>query len=158
MTNFKSEIGLIKIIIDKNKLLSLSVSENRLPTNKSLKSAENENIILQDIVKQLDEYFTQACPFHDIPYLLNGTPFQKSVWKELTKIPLGKTLSYGELAKKIKSSPRAVGNACRKNPLAIIIPCHRVVSAKGIGGYAGKTEGNNVTIKRWLLRHEGVEL
>lgn len=158
MTNFKSEIGLINIIIDKNKLLSLSVSENNLPTNKSLKSVENENIILQDIVKQLDEYFTQACPFHDIPYLLNGTSFQKSVWKELTQIPLGKTLSYGELAKKIKSSPRAVGNACRKNPLAIIIPCHRVVSAKGIGGYAGKTEGHNIRIKRWLLRHEGVEL
>jgi len=158
MTNFAAEIGLINLVIDKNKLLSLSVSENDLPVNKSLKSAAKENILLQDIVNQLEQYFTQACSFHDIPWLLMGTPFQKRVWHELTKIPLGKTMSYGELAKKIQSSPRAVGNACRKNPLAIIIPCHRVVSAKGIGGYAGKTEGNNITIKRWLLHHEGVEL
>ena len=164
MTNFTTEIGLINLIIDKNKLLSLSVSENALSENKSLKStviqniAVEENILVQKIVKQLEQYFTQACSLQDIPWLLMGTPFQQRVWHELTNIPMGKTMSYGELAKKVQSSPRAVGNACRKNPLAIIIPCHRVVSAKGIGGYAGKTEGNNITIKRWLLHHEGVEL
>ena len=87
-----------------------------------------------------------------------GTLFQKSVWHELTKIPIGQTRTYGEIANKLNSSARAVGNACRKNPIQIIIPCHRVVSAKGLGGYAGKTEGKQIKIKRWLLSHEGVQL
>ena len=65
-------------------------------------------------------------------------------------------LTYGEMAKKLDSSPRAVGNACRANPLPIIIPCHRVVSQSGIGGYGGHTEGEVLAIKEWLLHHEGV--
>jgi methylated-DNA-[protein]-cysteine S-methyltransferase len=93
-----------------------------------------------------------------IPYLLEGTPFQKKVWSELVKIPAGKVVSYGALAKKLGTSARAVGNACRKNPLPVVIPCHRVVSSNGIGGYAGAISGDLHDIKRWLLEHEGAML
>ncbi|MDH5360986.1 MAG: MGMT family protein, partial [Gammaproteobacteria bacterium] len=68
----------------------------------------------------------------------------------------GSVLSYGELAAKLNSSARAVGNACRKNPLPIIVPCHRVVAKSGIGGYSGQTEGPLIEQKRRLLRHEGI--
>jgi methylated-DNA-[protein]-cysteine S-methyltransferase len=92
----------------------------------------------------------------NIPYLLEGTPFQQKVWSELVKIPAGKVVSYGTLAKKLGTSARAVGNACRNNPLPVVIPCHRVVSSNGIGGYSGATSGDLHAIKRWLLEHEGV--
>lgn len=88
---------------------------------------------------------------------LNGTPFQQKVWKALREIPVGKVMTYGELAIKVGSSARAVGNACRKNPVPVVIPCHRVVSANGPGGYAGATQGTLFNIKCWLLDHEGVQ-
>lgn len=87
---------------------------------------------------------------------LNVTPFQEKVLVQLLLIPYGETRTYGDIAKKLKTSPRAVGNACRNNPVPIIIPCHRVVSAKGIGGYSGETSGGLMTIKRKLLANEGV--
>ena len=76
------------------------------------------------------------------------------MWRELKNIPSGKVVSYGELAKRLGTSARAVGNACRKNPVPVVIPCHRVVSATGIGGYAGDTSGDLLKIKSWLLQHE----
>jgi len=85
-----------------------------------------------------------------------GTAFQLKVWRQLRRIPLGQTRSYGVLAKQIGTSPRALAAACRANPIPIITPCHRVVAATGLGGYGGKTAGRNITIKQWLLRHEGV--
>ena len=90
------------------------------------------------------------------PCKLNGTPFQQKVWRALRDIPAGEVMTYGELAKKVGSSARAVGNACRKNPVPVVIPCHRVVSASGPGGYAGATQGVLFDIKCWLLEHEGV--
>ena len=84
----------------------------------------------------------------------NGTPYQKKVWLALQQIPPGETKTYGDLANEINSNPRAIGNACRENPLPIIIPCHRIVAKNGIGGYAGKVDGNNIDIKQWLLKHE----
>ena len=104
---------------------------------------------------QLHSYFTNPLTGFDIPLSAKGTAFQKRVWSALKKIPVGETRSYGELAKILKSSPRAVGNACRRNPIPIVIPCHRIVSASGIGGFAGEKEGENIRIKRWLLAHEG---
>lgn len=92
----------------------------------------------------------------DIRCCYTGTPFQVKVWKALRAIPAGQVLTYGELAKRLDTSARAVGNACRKNPIPVVIPCHRVVAASGIGGYAGATHGNLFAIKRWLLQHEGM--
>ncbi|MGD8812578.1 MAG: methylated-DNA--[protein]-cysteine S-methyltransferase, partial [Thioalkalispiraceae bacterium] len=85
----------------------------------------------------------------------HGTSFQQKVWKTMLNIPPGKVMSYGEIAKKLNSSPRAVGNACRANPLPLLVPCHRVVSQAGLGGYGGETSGKRLAIKRWLLSHEG---
>ena len=72
----------------------------------------------------------------------------------MQKIPYGKTKSYGELAQELKTSARAIGNACRHNPLPIIIPCHRIVAKNNLGGYNGATEGKMLNIKEWLLQHE----
>jgi len=84
-----------------------------------------------------------------------GTLFQQRVWHRLQQIPAGQVMSYGELARELDSSPRAVAGACRANPIPILIPCHRVVAAAGPGGYMGSTTGEALAIKRWLLQHEG---
>ena len=86
---------------------------------------------------------------------LRVTPFQEKVLQQLLLIPYGETRSYGEIARILNTSPRAVGNACRNNPLSIIVPCHRVVAANGIGGYSGETGGELLSIKRRLLQLEG---
>lgn len=89
-----------------------------------------------------------------LPLVTDGTDFQQRVWRALQRIPAGKVLSYGELARTLKTGPRAVGNACRANPIPIVIPCHRVVAANGRGGFMGKTGGRALVIKDWLLTHE----
>jgi len=157
--NMSSCLGNLVLEIDEGKLTSLSISEDKdtsAVTDNSENGANHEQV--QNIKQQLNNYFSVANPVSTAALLPGGTKFQKSVWKELCKIPLGETRTYGEIAKILNSSARAVGNACRKNPIAIIIPCHRVVSATGIGGYAGKIEGKQLNIKRWLLKHEGVNL
>jgi methylated-DNA-[protein]-cysteine S-methyltransferase len=107
------------------------------------------------IVKKFEGFFTSG-KILDIPYELHGTPFQRKVWQCLKKIPVGETRTYGELSKKLKTSARAVGMACRRNPLPLVIPCHRVVAANHLGGYCGDTQGKSIMIKQWLLAHEKV--
>jgi methylated-DNA-[protein]-cysteine S-methyltransferase len=109
----------------------------------------NEEII-DSIVSQLNQYF--QCPSFqfDIPYQLQGTSFQNRVWQTVSKLPMQKTVSYGNLANKLKTGARAIGNACRANPLPILIPCHRVIAQGNLGGYKGK----EISIKKWLLNHE----
>lgn len=108
--------------------------------------------------QQIHEYCTKQLPdlVFDIELRVQGTPFQKTVWQALRRIPAGQVLSYGELARQLNTSARAVGGACRANPVPLIIPCHRIVAKDGVGGFAGSTEGALVNIKRWLLEHEGV--
>ncbi len=89
-----------------------------------------------------------------LPLETGGSDFQRRVWHAMQRIPAGQVLSYGELARKLKTGPRAVGNACRANPIPIVIPCHRVVAANGKGGFMGKTGGRALVIKDWLLTHE----
>jgi len=110
----------------------------------------------RQVVAQLAHYFADPQSRFSLPFELHGTDFQRRVWRALTRILPGKTLTYGELAGKLGSGARAVGNACRNNPVSIIVPCHRVVSASGIGGYSGKTDGREINRKQWLLTHEGV--
>ncbi len=109
----------------------------------------NEEII-DNIVSQLNQYFQCSSFQFNIPYQLQGTAFQNRVWKTLSKLPKQKTISYGALAKKLKTGARAIGNACRANPLPILIPCHRVIAQGNLGGYKGK----EISIKKWLLNHE----
>ena len=110
----------------------------------------------RQLAAQLAQYFANPQHHFSLPFELHGTDFQQRVWHALTRIPPGKTLTYGELAGKLDSGARAVGNACRNNPVSIIVPCHRVVSVSGIGGYSGKTDGREINRKQWLLTHEGV--
>jgi methylated-DNA-[protein]-cysteine S-methyltransferase len=90
----------------------------------------------------------------NLKLLKQGTLHQNKVWAELLKIPLGETLTYSGLAKKIGSAARAVGNACRTNPYTLLIPCHRVVSVNGMGGYSGQRHGEYMRIKEKLLAYE----
>jgi methylated-DNA-[protein]-cysteine S-methyltransferase len=109
--------------------------------------------VLKDTATQLEEYFAGERTGFDIPMVLDGTEFQREVWAELSRIPYGETISYGELARRVgrPRGPRAVGQANGKNPIAIIVPCHRVVAGNGIGGYGG-----GLPMKRALLAVEGV--
>lgn len=84
-----------------------------------------------------------------------GTPFQRRVWSEIRAIPVGETRTYGILAQRLSSSPRAVANACGANPLPLWTPCHRVVAQNGLGGFMQGQQSDALAIKTWLLRHEG---
>lgn len=106
------------------------------------------------IVRQLRAYLYQGSKLSPDTEVGQGTPFQQRLWRELTRIPFGETRSYGELAKKLHSSARAVASACRRNPLPLLVPCHRVVAKNGPGGFMGKTDGPALAIKQWLLQHE----
>ena len=110
------------------------------------------------VVAQLQAYFHDPRAPFTVPLRPNGTAFQRRVWEALRALPPGTVLTYGELAKQLGSAARAIGGACRANPIPILIPCHRVVGQQGLGGYAGAVTGDPLAIKRWLLRHEGVEL
>ena len=117
-----------------------------------------QSVLDKKIARQLNNYCERQTDCFDVPLKLRGTAFQKKVWRELRRIPPGKVMTYGELAQKLRTSPRAVGNACRRNPVLLMVPCHRVVSASGLGGFAGKTRGKWPDMKRRLLQHEGVML
>lgn len=135
--------------------LDSSITDIAIGKPEILSNSVNDPIA-NKIKKQFSVYFKNSSRGFSLPISVEGTDFQKRVWRALQKIPAGKTLTYGELAKKLHSSPRAVGNACRANPIPIIIPCHRVIAANSLGGFAGKTSGKLLVVKRWLLEHEGV--
>lgn len=109
---------------------------------------------LQPVLDEIAAYFVNPQHHFHFKAELQGTSFQKSVWKALQQIPCGTTVSYQDLAQKLKTSARAIGNACRKNPLPILIPCHRVVAKNGLGGFCGTRQGKFLQIKQALLEHE----
>lgn len=111
------------------------------------------------IAEQLREYFAGTRRDFDLPLAPEGTEFRKKVWDALRRIPYGETRTYGQVAEAlgVPAGRQAVGQANRHNPIPIVVPCHRVLAAKGIGGYAGAADdGKELDTKRWLLRHEGV--
>ena len=110
------------------------------------------------VLLQLRRYFDDGGVGFDLPLRTGGTLFQRRVWAIMRAIPPGRTRTYGDIARELGSAPRAVGQACRANPVPIVVPCHRVVGAAGLGGFAGDTSGRRLAVKRWLLRHEGVDL
>ena len=115
------------------------------------------NLLAKEVQRQCLAYFKDPHFEFDIPLKPIGTAHQEKVWRNAQQIPLGQTATYGEIANKMKSGPRAVGNACGANPFPLITPCHRVVSAQGLGGYMKEdSPGFYRAIKIWLLRHEGV--
>ena len=104
--------------------------------------------------RQIEKYLDDPEFEFDLPFEYRGTAFQQRVWKAIYAIPCGKTLTYMDVARKLKSAPRPVGGACGANRLPLVIPCHRVVASGGIGGFMHARGGEPIAIKQWLLRHE----
>lgn len=121
---------------------------------RSAEAKDPENALAERAARQLERYREDPDAKFDLPLLIEGTPFQKSVWEAMCTIRRGWTLTYGELARKLGGEARAVGQACGDNKLPIVIPCHRVVGAGGIGGFGHATGGYLIEAKRWLLMHE----
>ncbi|NLZ48396.1 MAG: methylated-DNA--[protein]-cysteine S-methyltransferase [Clostridiales bacterium] len=143
---YKSPIGNIRVVGDENEILALDFTEQI-----EINEGEYPKVI-KECIAQLEDYFSGKRKNFSIKYFLRGTEFQKKVWEELTKIPYGETVTYKYIAEKIgnEKAIRAVGSTNGKNPISIIIPCHRVVGSKGkLVGYAW-----GIWRKQWLLEHE----
>lgn len=149
-TEYDSPVGRLLLTSDGTSLTGLWMNSQPRPI---LKMEQNDSLPLFDSVRSwLDAYFQGQLPETDFPLSPDGTDFQRKVWQILLRIPHGKTTTYGSIAKEIapNMSAQAVGGAVGKNPISIIIPCHRVVGTKGqLTGYAGGLDK-----KIWLLRHE----
>lgn len=113
------------------------------------------NRMAEQVVQQLQHYFDNPGWEFDLPLDLVGTPFQQRLWQSLCRVPSGQTDTYGQLAHRLHSGAQAVGQACRRNPIPVVVPCHRIISRQGIGGYAGEVTGEKMHIKKALLAHEG---
>jgi methylated-DNA-[protein]-cysteine S-methyltransferase len=109
------------------------------------------------VCRQLSAYLEDPDFRFDLPYLAEGTAYQARVWERVQSIPRGQTRSYLDIARELRSAPRPVGMACSANRIPLVIPCHRVVASRGIGGFMHSRGGHAIEIKRWLLRHEGVK-
>lgn len=147
---YKSPVGWLGIRLQGNSLIELDWLEEGIPYRK----LRSRNIVIKKITASLDAYFKTTSPPVIPPLSLTGTRFQQRVWRALQKIPFGTVKTYGELATELNTSSRAIGQACSTNPITILIPCHRVVAANGIGGYMGDARPSH--IKQWLLHHEGI--
>jgi methylated-DNA-[protein]-cysteine S-methyltransferase len=112
------------------------------------------NALATKAIAQLEAYFADPYFHFYLPLRLAASLHQRKVWQAMQDIPCGQTLTYGELAEQVGSSAQAVGQACGSNPVPVIIPCHRVVSKLGLGGFMRHAEGESLNIKRWLLEHE----
>ena len=147
-----SKIGPLFLVASAQGLESIFWQAQDVPFIESLSDSNPESIILKNAVQQLEQYLNGQRTSFDLKLAAEGTKFQKKVWQELSKIPFGKTTSYIEIARKIgnEKASRAVGAANGKNPLCIVVPCHRVVNANGKpGGYSG-----GLQIKEKLLNLE----
>jgi methylated-DNA-[protein]-cysteine S-methyltransferase len=151
---FESPIGRLLLTSDGTALTGLYMEPSR---KAQCTDGWADDVVVAPLaatVRQLTEYFDGTRREFDLPLRLQGTVFQTRVWRELTEIPYGQTWSYGQLAKRIDkpSASRAVGLANGRNPISILVPCHRVIGADGsLTGYGGGIER-----KRWLLAHEGL--
>jgi methylated-DNA-[protein]-cysteine S-methyltransferase len=114
--------------------------------------------IAEQAVSQIESYIAQPDFCFQLPLKPAGTAFQHKVWTAISSIPRGEVRTYGQIAKHIQSAPRAVGQACGANWYPLVIPCHRVTAAGGLGGFAHHDDetGFHLGVKRWLLAHEQV--
>ena len=112
--------------------------------------------VAEKAVRELESYLADPGYRFTVALAPAGTAFQQRVWAALSAIPRGQSRTYGEVARVVRSAPRAIGQACGANRIALIIPCHRVVGAQGsLGGFMNAEDGDPIAIKRWLLAHEG---
>jgi methylated-DNA-[protein]-cysteine S-methyltransferase len=147
---YESPIGRLVLECDDDRLIGIWLPHER---RHARNDADDVPPVLKETASQLDEYFAGERTDFDVRMEMDGTDFQREVWTELTRIPYGETISYGELARRVgrPSAPRAVGQANGRNPIPVIVPCHRVLASNGIGGYGG-----GLKVKRQLLAVEGV--
>ena len=144
--SFKSRFGWVSASEKNNKILSISFAKS---------SNRGKSILLNKLKKNLINYFSQNTKKINSNVLLEGSNLQIKIWKELIKIPYGKTKSYGEIAKIVKTSPRYVGNVCGQNKHLLIVPCHRVIRADGsLGGFSSR---GGLSLKKRLLSMENVK-
>jgi methylated-DNA-[protein]-cysteine S-methyltransferase len=147
MLEMRSPLGPLRLLANGDDLAAILLPNSEEPDGRPGKGG-----VLAEAKRQLDEYFAGTRESFDLPLAPEGTAFQQRVWRALLAIPYGTTCSYGELARAIgrPAASRAVGAANGKNPLAIVVPCHRVIGANGtLTGYGG-----GLPTKRWLLDHE----
>ena len=144
-----SPIGLLGLVVSDG-----AVTELRMDAAPRTATGETtERKVMDEAVSQVEAYFDGSLKDFDLPLRSDGTPFQEAVWRELERIPYGTVTSYAEIARRVgkPTASRAVGAANGRNPIAIIVPCHRVIGADGsLTGYGG-----GMWRKEWLLNHEG---
>lgn len=151
--HYLSPIGLLEITASDSHLTHVLFRDTQKRPSKQLDETVENSPAIEECIKQFDAYFAGKLKDFDLPLLPQGTDFQRNVWEYLKTIPYGKTISYLEFSRRIgnEKAIRAVGTANGRNPLTIILPCHRVIGSDGsLVGYGG-----DLWRKEWLLRHEG---
>jgi methylated-DNA-[protein]-cysteine S-methyltransferase len=146
-----SPVGELRLVASDDALLGVFFVDHT-PAPTMVARRVDDHPLLRLAARELAEYFAETRQSFDVPLALDGTPHQCAVWRALATIPFGTTTSYGELARTLPhpSAARALGHANARNPLSIVLPCHRVVGASGaLTGYAG-----GLARKSWLLEHE----
>jgi len=149
---FQLPVGKLGVKIMNDKLVRLDFLDQQHP------DIAAENALAKTVIEQINDYLKDPCWQFDLPCEAGGTSHQKKVWQQLKQLKSGQTITYGDMAGLLDSGARAVGNACRSNPFPIIVPCHRVVAKNDIGGFDGDRHSGKVSIKSWLLQHEGLEI
>ena len=144
--SFKSKFGWISASEKNNEILSVSFARSK---------NRGKSILLNKLKKNLDNYFSKKTKKINSNFLLEGSNLQIRIWKELIKIPYGKTKSYGEIAKIVKTSPRYVGNVCGQNKHLLVVPCHRVIRTDG--GLGGFSSSGGLSLKKRLLNMENAK-
>ena len=144
--SFKSKYGWISASEKNNKILSVSFVKS---------NTKGKSILLNKLKKNLIDYFFKKTKKINSDILLEGSKLQIKIWKELMKIPYGKTKSYGEIAKIVKTSPRYVGNVCGQNKHLLVVPCHRVIRTDG--GLGGFSSSGGLSLKKRLLNMENAK-
>ena len=149
---YNSPLDVLEIQLKAGRIYSIS-KVRKIKKNSSTKyHNKHASKTMSIMLSFLNDYFSgNQTKNKELPLFPRGTVFQRKVWRYLQKIPYGETNTYAEIAKKVGSSgaARAVGSACAQNPYLILVPCHRVVAQKGLGGFA-----LGLSKKRWLLNHE----
>ena len=153
-----SPLGILGLSWEGDLLLGLELDLAAPGAGEMTLAVETDTPIPAAIRGALADYFQDGRQGLVLDVDPQGTAFQRRVWRMLRSIPPGTTRTYGDLARDLDTSPRAIGGACRANPCLIAVPCHRVVAQKGLGGFAGDRSGRRLAVKRWLLRHEGASV
>lgn len=151
-TRYATPFAVLDIVTDGEVVTGVTY----LPRNTTVRDPHDRAAELA--CREVERYLADpAYGFGRLRYRLEGTVFQRRVWREIEKLFPLKTITYGGLAQRISSAARAVGGACGSNPVPLFVPCHRVLAASGgLGGFMGGKDDFPLSVKRWLLRHEGL--